>query len=65
MTSALNKVLLRAAKRGERMKKINQQIAETKRELETTKPRSRRRVELENRLRDLIVKQLRKESRAA
>ncbi len=38
-------------------------IAITKQELKLSKPRSRRRVELECRLRDLIVKQLRFENR--
>ncbi len=60
---ALNRVLLRAAKRAEGMKKINQQISETRRELLNTKPRSRRRIELETRLRDLVIKQLRTENR--
>lgn len=65
MTSALNKILLRAARRGESMKKINQQISETRRELEKTKPRSHRRIELETRLRDLMLKQLKIENRKA
>jgi len=42
---------------------LQDQISRTKAELLRVKPRSRRRIELETRLRDLIVKQLRKENR--
>jgi hypothetical protein len=45
------------------MKKTVQQIEETRRELARAKPRSRRHVELEIRLRDLVVRQLRYEIR--
>lgn len=44
--------------------KVEQQIEETKREMELVKPRSRRRTQLEIRLRDLRLKQLRSEIRA-
>ena len=42
--------------------KIIEQIAQTKSELQRTKPRSRRRTVLEHRLRDLMARQLRKET---
>jgi hypothetical protein len=42
---------------------ILQQIERTQRELVGTKPRSRRRIELEIRLRDLRTRQLRAEMR--
>lgn len=44
---------------------LAEQIIRAKAELVRVKPRSRRRIELETRLRDLIVKQLRKENKAA
>jgi hypothetical protein len=44
---------------------LQDQIVRAKAELTRVKPRSRRRIEIETRLRDLIVKQLRKENRAA
>ena len=44
--------------------KIAEQIERTKTEMARTKPRSARRMELELRLRELIVKQLRFENRA-
>jgi|HubBroStandDraft_1064217.scaffolds.fasta_scaffold12487_2 hypothetical protein len=43
---------------------IAAQIDRTKRELVGTKARSRRRIELEIRLRDLVLRQLRSEIRA-
>lgn len=45
--------------------KIVEQIVRTKVELRSVKPRSRRRVELEMRLRDLVLRQLRSERKAA
>ena len=42
---------------------IFQQIERTKAELLRVKPRSRRRIELETRLRDLVLKQIRQENR--
>lgn len=44
---------------------LAQQIADTSRRLRAAKPRSRLRIELELRLRDLIVRQLKKELKAA
>jgi len=44
---------------------LQDQINRAKAELTRVKPRSRRRIELETRLRDLVVKQLRKEHRTA
>ena len=41
--------------------KIIEQIAQTKCELQRTKPRSRRRTVLEHRLRDLMARQIRSE----
>jgi hypothetical protein len=46
-------------------KSIAQQIAETSRSLREAKPRSHLRIKLEIRLRDLVVKQLKREMRAA
>jgi len=43
--------------------KIEKQIEETKREMETVKPRSERRTQLETRMRDLRLHQLRFEIR--
>lgn len=43
--------------------KIEQQIDQTKREMELVKPRSERRTQLELRLRELRLKQLRSEIR--
>lgn len=43
--------------------KLQAQIEETRREMQNAKPRSKRRMELEMRLRDLMVKQLRFENR--
>jgi hypothetical protein len=44
-------------------KNLVEQIARVKRELVSAKPRSRRRVELELHLRNLMLQQLRRESR--
>jgi hypothetical protein len=41
-----------------------QQIGRTRNELRTAKPRSRRRVELETRLRILVLQQIRREIRS-
>lgn len=43
--------------------KIEEQIRLTKAEMENCKPRSQRKIELQSRLRDLMVKQLRFENR--
>lgn len=43
--------------------KVSEQIERTKREMIRCKPRSQRRIELELRLRNLMVKQLRSEIR--
>lgn len=45
------------------MKSTLNEIARAKSELARVKPRSRRRIELETRLRDLVVRQLRAEMR--
>lgn len=43
---------------------LSEQINRTKAELRSVKPRSRRRVELETRLRSLVLQQIRREIRA-
>ena len=46
-------------------KSIAQQIAETRASLSRAKPRSYQRIKLEIKLRDLVMRQLRKELKAA
>jgi hypothetical protein len=56
-------ILRRTAERAEASMKILEQIDRTKAELRHVKPRSRRRVELETRLVQLLLKQIRLENR--